>query len=85
MKATKAPDIFDHKLRALRVLRGEIYIFFFVAAQPPRKTSDARESSLTEGRSRSRFLIPSPKLADVPAASEGRWSGTIRCRARAAP
>jgi len=34
MKATKAPDMFDYKLRALRVLRGEICIFFLVAAQP---------------------------------------------------
>jgi uncharacterized Fe-S cluster-containing radical SAM superfamily protein len=29
-KATKAPDIFDYKLRALRVLRGEICIFFWL-------------------------------------------------------
>jgi len=28
-KATKCSDIFSHKLRALRVLRGQICFFFF--------------------------------------------------------
>jgi hypothetical protein len=28
-KATKGSDIFSHKLRALRVLRGQICFFFF--------------------------------------------------------
>jgi hypothetical protein len=28
-KATKGSDIFDYKLRALRVLRGQISFFFF--------------------------------------------------------
>jgi hypothetical protein len=28
-KATKGSDIFDYKLRALRVLRGQICFFFF--------------------------------------------------------
>jgi hypothetical protein len=31
-KATKGSDIFSHKLRALRVLRGQICFFFLVAA-----------------------------------------------------
>jgi hypothetical protein len=31
-KATKGPDIFAHKLRALRVLRGQICLSFLIAA-----------------------------------------------------
>jgi hypothetical protein len=33
-KATKGSDIFSHKLRALRVLRGQICFFFFGCGLP---------------------------------------------------
>jgi hypothetical protein len=33
-KDTKGSDIYDHKLRDLRVLRGEICFFLLVAALP---------------------------------------------------
>ncbi len=33
-KVTKGSDVFDHKLRALRVLRGKIVLSSLVAASP---------------------------------------------------
>jgi hypothetical protein len=33
-KATKGSDIFSHKLRALRILRGQICFFFFGCGLP---------------------------------------------------